>query len=51
MIELVRDELIQIEGGGSGSKNGAFIAGRMLGVALGGPVAMAYYAGCDLEWW
>jgi len=47
VLALNEAELIEIEGGGSGSENGARIAGRATGIglslAIGGPVGMCAY--------
>ncbi|MDO5607494.1 MAG: hypothetical protein Q4G08_03450 [Capnocytophaga sp.] len=51
MKDLNKQELSEINGGGGGSREGARLAGRLVGTAIGGPIAMMYYAGCDLDWW
>ncbi|TDQ75930.1 hypothetical protein CLV99_3625 [Sphingobacterium yanglingense] len=51
MENLNEQEMINCNGGDAGSKAGAKLFGRAVGIALGGPIAVAYYAGCDMGWW
>ncbi len=48
IIDLNKKEISEIHGGG---ENYAYAFGRAVGVAIGGPVAIVYYAGKDLEVW
>ena len=49
--EMTKEELLTIEGGGAGSPEGARLAGRIVGTAIGGPFALLYYIGCDMGIW
>lgn len=49
--ELTKEEARFIKGGEAGSRNGAFAAGRALGVAIGGIFATIYYIGKDTGRW
>ncbi|AEW20726.1 hypothetical protein TFKS16_0948 [Tannerella forsythia KS16] len=51
MKELSLEELVEINGGETGSRNGARIAGRLVGIALMGPLGGIYYCGKDMGWW
>lgn len=51
MKELSLEELVEINGGETGSRNGARIAGRLVGMALMGPFGGIYYCGKDMGWW
>lgn len=44
LVELNNQELVVTNGGGSGSENGAYIAGRVVGHILLGPFASVFYA-------
>lgn len=51
MKELDFNELTSVYGGNTGSERGAKVAGRMVGMALFGPMAGIFYAGRDLGIW
>ncbi len=48
ITNLDTKEITEINGGG---ERYAYAFGRAVGVAIGGPVAIAYYAGKDLGVW
>ena len=51
MKELDFNELTSVYGGNTGSERGAKVAGRMVGMALLGPMAGIFYAERDLGIW
>ena len=51
MKELSLEELVEINEDETGSRNGACIVGRLVGIALIGPLGGIYYCGKDMGWW